>query len=213
MKKLALIILICANALNYVSSAELNKFDFKAYGFINASVIYGDRNPGWHTQYKANPDYGTSDLNFTLETSRIGLKIKAPEEFGYNVDGIFEIDFTNSDNINDKNAELKLRKAVISVIKDNWTIVGGQTDMIIAQTEPMILNGGYLGHCGNMHGQFPQFRVGYSFDFFKIEAQGHLNKLKTLNLLFLKHKPDNLDTRFVHLLKKICGFSKKQSLL
>jgi len=75
---LFLLFFILPNLIN--AGNIISKFDANIYGFINATVIYGDKNPAWHTQYRANPDYGKSDLNFTMETSRIGIILKAPEE-------------------------------------------------------------------------------------------------------------------------------------
>ncbi|HPP87671.1 MAG TPA: hypothetical protein PLM75_07440 [bacterium] len=79
MKFFLITLLVCLPT--FINAANIStKFDASIYGFINATIIYGDKNPAWHTQYRANPDYGKSDLNFTMETSRIGLILKAPEE-------------------------------------------------------------------------------------------------------------------------------------
>jgi len=87
------------------------------------------------------------------------------------VKGVIEIDFAGGDNISSSSqAGLQIRHAYIETSIDKYNFIAGQTNMIISQTDPFMLNGGYLGHCGNLFGRFPQLRFTRKFDAFKIEA-------------------------------------------
>jgi len=143
--------------------------DFKIYGFINASLLYTDKNPAYITQYKANPDFKTGDLNFNAHTSRFGINIFALIENDIKVQGRFEIDFAGEENAV-SNARIQIKQAYGKADYKDWNFIFGQTEMIISQTEPAMLNAGALIYGGNLFVRLPQFRITKKINSYIIEA-------------------------------------------
>ena len=118
--KIIVFLCVCISPV-YSGNLPAN-IDFKIYGFINASLLYTDKNPAYITQYKANPDFKTGDLNFNAHTSRFGINIFAPIEKDIKVQGRFEIDFAGEENAV-SNARIQIKHAYGKADYKDWNFI------------------------------------------------------------------------------------------
>ncbi|HKK20584.1 MAG TPA: hypothetical protein VJ983_03850 [candidate division Zixibacteria bacterium] len=146
-------------------AADQPKFDFDWYGFFKLDASY-DQNLTSNGDYVmwVLPENGTTDdqqFNMTHKESRFGFKATGDGYDKVKVGGQVEFDMYGSSGAENK-AELLVRHAYLTVQKNGFQFLAGQTWDLISPLNPSTLNYPVLWGCGNIGYRRPQVRLTYS---------------------------------------------------
>ncbi len=148
-----------------VWAADQPKFNFDWYGYFKLDASYDQ-----HLTSNGNyvmwvlPENNNSDerqFNMTHKESRFGFKAKGDGYEKVDVGGQVEFDMYGTAGAENK-AELMVRHAYLTVQKQNFQFLAGQTWDLISPLNPASLNYTVLWGCGNIGYRRPQVRLSYT---------------------------------------------------
>jgi len=140
------------------------RFQFKPYGSIKLDASYDDSrtNYGNFVIFVPNESAHKNDneFNMTARQTRLGLNIIAPEFQGWNAAGRLEIDFYGDGATQHENKpEPMLRHAVITLARQGFSLLAGQTSDLISPLCPSTLNYTVAWGAGNIGYRRAQLRL------------------------------------------------------
>ncbi len=141
-----------------------SSLDIQVYGFIKADASYDNSRttPGNFVLYADNEQHKRNDneFNITANQTRLGMKIKGPDNGKLKTSGRVEIDFYGN-YASENKAKIQLRHAYMTLDwpDDNFNIIAGQTSDVISPLNPMTLNYTVLWDAGNIGYRRPQIRL------------------------------------------------------
>jgi len=138
--------------------------DIELYGYIKADASYDTSrtNPGNYVVWvdRENQNSNDDEFNMTANETRLGMRIKGPEEEGVQTAGRVEFDFYGSDAAENK-AKIQMRHAYMTMDwpEEQFSILAGQTSDIFSPLVPRTLNYTVLWDAGNIGYRRPQIRL------------------------------------------------------
>lgn len=145
------------------------KQKFQLYGFVRLDMVHDTSRPnntqlpGWilSEDETVNRD-STDDFTMHPRLTRLGLDFDggAVEPLGgAKVGGKIEIDFYGGGS--ESRAGLRMRHAYLTLKKDAWQLLAGQTQDLISPLNPVVNNDLVMWGAGNLGDRRPQLRVEY----------------------------------------------------
>lgn len=146
-----------------------SSLEIDLYGFIKTDASYDNSrvSTGNYVKWVDSENTGNNDneFNMTANQTRLGMKIKGPEDDGLLTSGRVEVDFYGNGTAENK-AGILVRHAYMKLDwpEDNFSIIAGQTSDVISPLYPTTLNYTVAWWAGNIGYRRPQIRLtkGYS---------------------------------------------------
>jgi len=141
--------------------------DIELYGYIKVDASYDTSRVTtgnymvWVDSEATNDE--DNEFNMTANQTRLGLKIRGPEEDGVETSGLVEVDFYGGGDEN--KARMRMRHAYLKIDwpEERFNIIAGQTWDVVSPLYPSTLNFTILWDAGNIGYRHPQIRLTKGF--------------------------------------------------
>lgn len=162
-KSLVMLFVLLAVPAYGQNNTEKKKVEAELYGYIKLDTAYdtGRTDTGnyarWVLSEKANNN--DNQLNMTANETRLGLKLKGPDEEGLETRGKVEIDFFEGGAENKPRPMMRHAYLELGIPEKNLTLLAGQTSDIFSPLAPQTVNYSVLWWVGNIGYRRPQIRL------------------------------------------------------
>jgi hypothetical protein len=142
--------------------------DVEIYGYLKLDAAYDTSRttPGNYTVWVDSEASNKNDneFNMTANQTRLGFRVKGPDDGVLRTSGRAEIDFYGS-GAGENKAKIQMRHAYLKLDwpKEDFSIIAGQTSDLISPLVPGTLNYTVLWDAGNIGYRRPQLRFTKGF--------------------------------------------------
>jgi len=161
--------------------AVWSNLDIELYGYIKADAAFdsGQATAGNYMLWVDEDSTGDSEFNLTANQTRIGFRIKGPEDEGLQTSGLIEMDFYGGGAEN--KARMRMRHAYLKLDwpEERFNVIAGQTWDVFSPLYPGTLNFTILWDTGNIGYRHPQIRLTKGFtvnDKIDVELAGAISR-------------------------------------
>ncbi len=138
-----------------------SNLDLQLYGYVKADASWDSSrvNAGDYILWVDQDGDDDDEFNLTARQTRLGLRIKGPEEDGLKTSGLVEGDFYGSGAENKPTFMMRHAYMTLDWPDDHFSILAGQTSDIISPLWPDTLNYTVDWDSGNIGYRHPQIRL------------------------------------------------------